>query len=932
MAIGFPPQPTYPLKIDSDRTLFLVFNTSEAQSTGNNSAWAEEIEIEPVDACKPEIWADNGFANISGELFYYDSVEKTDVLGSGGVFGSVVVDSIGSIISVEILNGGFGYCLPAIVANGEGKGAKLNPIVTNGSIESVEIVNGGSGYKSSTTTFEIQGKVKKFKRCARNIGGKKTQFNPIGSWVRGYVVAEHHNQLVDATIAIEEYLIGLEDDIIDLESEPKCLDDSKCPEVILEIEEDNPEDPCLGKTITYRITINGTYITFKLDFGDGESTTSAASGTHTYSPNSIVDPLITITSNSCSVVQTPIKRDIPKVPNEPPPTTPPKIPIPPPPDFPTITIPNCPQYTQTFDVPQIIIPTIDIVPTNPNINITFTPPEINIPNINVNPINFSANINFGPAPEINGANFNFNGNFNFGPAPSVNFNYNGGFNFGPAPEINVSGGSFNFGPAPLVNFNYNGRFNFGPAPLINYSGNFNFGPAPNINFPNGYYNFGPAPNVNFPSGNFNFGPAPLVNYNSYFDWGSPPSVDFNANFNWGSPPTLNFNFNGNFNFGPAPNINYSGNFNFGPAPLVNFDSYFDWGSPPNVNFNGSFNWGSPPNVSGTFNWGSPPDINGSFNWGSPPNVNFNGSFNWGSPPTVDFNGSFNWGSPPTASGSFNWGSPPSVYINFNWGSPPTVSGSFNWGSPPSVNGYFNWGSPPDVGGTFNWGSPPEVGISWGSPPTVTVSISCPSGAPFTKNRFDAQSLDDNFVDDFDENQTMQVQIDNSELGIPSEIKIIAPEFPDIKITHDIPEVISVQSTLPSRIELYQENPILHAHEIKLINDVLPNTIEIKADNVPKSIKLDSSSLPSSISLTVPDFPSIKIDASGIPDSIKVVGIPDSIEIKMPSEIIARLELPENLEVPLVYRGGPVPIQFDASNLSGSEGAPCFQLVPCDPKK
>jgi hypothetical protein len=213
-----------------------------------------------------------------------------------------------------------------------------------------------------------------------------------------------------------------------------------------------------------------------------------------------------------------------------------------------------------------------------------------------------------------------------------------------------------------------------------------------------------------------------------------------------------------------------------------------------------------------------------------------------------------------------------------------------------------------------------------------VSISCPSGSGFTKNRFDSQSLDDNFIDDFDENQAMQVQIDNSELGIPSEIKIIAPEFPDIKITHNIPEVISVQSTLPSRIELYQENPILHAHEIKLINDVLPNTIEIKADNIPKSIKLDSSSLPSSISLAVPDFPSIKIDASGIPDSIKVVGIPDSIEIKMPSEITAKLELPENLEVPLVYRGGPVPIQFDASNLSGGDGAPCFQLVPCDPKK
>ena len=76
MPTGFPPQPTFPLAIDSDRTLFVVYNTSEAKTTKESSAWEEEIEIEPVSAGKEEIWADNGFANISGELFYYDAVEK----------------------------------------------------------------------------------------------------------------------------------------------------------------------------------------------------------------------------------------------------------------------------------------------------------------------------------------------------------------------------------------------------------------------------------------------------------------------------------------------------------------------------------------------------------------------------------------------------------------------------------------------------------------------------------------------------------------------------------------------------------------------------------------------------------------------------------------------------------------------------------------
>jgi len=196
---------------------------------------------------------------------------------------------------------------------------------------------------------------------------------------------------------------------------------------------------------------------------------------------------------------------------------------------------------------------------------------------------------------------------------------------------------------------------------------------------------------------------------------------------------------------------------------------------------------------------------------------------------------------------------------------------------------------------------------------------------------DPDSLDDNFVDDFEE--SMQLKVESSDLGIPSEIKIIAPEFPEIKINHNIPEVISLSSVLPDRIELYQSQPLLHAHEIRILNDnVIPKTIEIKSSDVPKSIVLDSSSLPNFISVMVPEFPTIKIDGSSIPDTIKVVGIPDSIEIKMPSEITAKLEIPENLEIPLVYKGAPVPIQFDSSNLLGPEGGPCFALVPCDPKK
>jgi len=68
--MAFPPSPRYPLAIDSDKTLFLVYNTSETQLAVDNLPWSQELILEPVAADVEEIWADNGFANISGELFY----------------------------------------------------------------------------------------------------------------------------------------------------------------------------------------------------------------------------------------------------------------------------------------------------------------------------------------------------------------------------------------------------------------------------------------------------------------------------------------------------------------------------------------------------------------------------------------------------------------------------------------------------------------------------------------------------------------------------------------------------------------------------------------------------------------------------------------------------------------------------------------------
>ena len=69
-----------------------------------------------------------------------------------------------------------------------------------------------------------------------------------------------------------------------------------------------------------------------------------------------------------------------------------------------------------------------------------------------------------------------------------------------------------------------------------------------------------------------------------------------------------------------------------------------------------------------------------------------------------------------------------------------------------------------------------------------------------------------------------------------------------------------------------------------------------------------------------------VDGSDIPRTIKVEGIPQVIELKAPDSI--PLSLPENFEIPLVYKSGPIPIKFDISNFTGTASdAPRFVILP-----
>jgi len=431
MSAAFPPQPVYPLALDSDTTLFLVHNTVETRLAVNNEAWACDMEIVPVGADEDEIWSENGFGNIEGELFYYDSVEK-----------------------------------------------------------------------------DVNGKIFKLKRLARNLSGNQTKFNLAGVFVRSYIIAEHHNQLVDVICLIEKYIgicteaqleacpDDLPRDTLDckirrLIEENACTDDVGCPDVDFGFEIVS-EDPCLGTVTNFDIGITGNFTNYRLDFGDGQFTTTEQVGSHTYAPNAIIDPIVNVSNTNCQVVQTPISRTNPNEPEELPPTVPFEVPLPVVPDFPAIVIPDIDIPPTTLEFPQIIFPCLDT--SIPDIVVNIDPPELSITPIPI-PIEITISafdINFGPSPLPSVIEFGLNPlptTIFFGPSPLPLF-----IGFGPAPTIAVD-----YGTPPSIDVS------FGPAPSFSPIG---FGPAPTISV-------GPAPS----SSPIEFGPSPTVSVS----WGTPPT-------------------------------------------------------------------------------------------------------------------------------------------------------------------------------------------------------------------------------------------------------------------------------------------------------------------------------------------------------------------------------------------------------------------------
>ena len=229
-------------------------------------------------------------------------------------------------------------------------------------------INGELLYYDSVG-YSGSGKVNVLKNCVRNLAGSNTQFNPSGTEIYSFVIAEHHNQIAQAIIQIERYLKTLPTLSI-----PACEEDGDCPQVSFNYNITPNTNSCGGSQLTYNLSIQGNVNNFNLDFGDGTSTTVATSGTHSYAAGANVNPVVTAGNTNC---QTVVGLSEPKAPS---PTSTFEIPIIVP-SIPNISIPSISVPFPDISIPPLVLPYIDISP----INISIAP-------ISIGPISIPSNI------------------------------------------------------------------------------------------------------------------------------------------------------------------------------------------------------------------------------------------------------------------------------------------------------------------------------------------------------------------------------------------------------------------------------------------------------------------------------------------------------------------------------------------------------------
>jgi hypothetical protein len=285
------PISVYPANLDSNTTLFDVYNTSQSVLAQPLNSWDTTIYVLPPVAGSPNIWGENGYVTIENELIYYANY-------TNGVF---------------------------------------------------------SG-------------------CVRRVNGTAARFNNTGTPVRGYVIAEHHNNLARALVNIENFVGTLETTdqstiwwkLQKIAGLQQITDDAGCPQIEFYYRIIS-QDPIIGTEIFYNLQLTGNYNSFNIEFGDGNSESTTQTGTHFYAPNKRVDPVVTVTSDFCDGLQTSAERlrteDIQQLTlagtnNFP-------VIIPSLPDFPNLDLAVVNDLPNNIQFPPIVFPCLDIGPFGP---------------------------------------------------------------------------------------------------------------------------------------------------------------------------------------------------------------------------------------------------------------------------------------------------------------------------------------------------------------------------------------------------------------------------------------------------------------------------------------------------------------------------------------------------------------------------------------
>ena len=162
---------------------------------------------------------------------------------------------------------------------------------------------------------DANNKINVLANCIRNLGGSSPKHYTAGTDVRGFVIAEHHNQIARSVVNTENFIgISLSQNkttldwrIRNLAAQGAVVDDYGCPEVNFSFY--IASETSNEIVINYELEINGTFDSFLLEFGDGQSTTTVQSGTHSYSPNIIIDPTVTVIATNCEQVVSGVSRE-----------------------------------------------------------------------------------------------------------------------------------------------------------------------------------------------------------------------------------------------------------------------------------------------------------------------------------------------------------------------------------------------------------------------------------------------------------------------------------------------------------------------------------------------------------------------------------------------------------------------------------------------